>query len=162
MDHFAHYQHVVLVLYDLKIVVVGRRHHRWSRTSVVVSIPDDSLSLDTSSVSLTTADADVATADAQAERGWMEVPVLFESADADVTANAPEQDGDSGDASADAVMEQWDAEIWKEESAPLVTQADEQKDPSGRETIVRNGWLAGLAMLTPSLFRRRGNDRKEE
>lgn len=53
----------------------------------------------------------------------------------------------------DEVMTTWDAAIWAEESAAL---PDEDGTPA--EQPLGKGWLASLALLTPSVFRRRRRD----
>lgn len=56
----------------------------------------------------------------------------------------------------DDVMAEWDASIWAEESAGRGAVAVEVPEPSvATEAEAPKGWLAGLAMVSTSLFRRR-------
>ncbi|MEO2025576.1 MAG: hypothetical protein ABGZ23_06815, partial [Fuerstiella sp.] len=76
-------------------------------------------------------------------------------------ANAPESSAQQMEElqSGDDLMAAWDEAIWKEESA--ATPAAEYSDsPSGPKHKAATGWLAGLAALSPALFRKRRKNRK--
>lgn len=62
-------------------------------------------------------------------------------------------------ADADDLMSEWDDAIWAEESAPNEA-AVELVEPAQEQTRSK-GWLAGLAMLTPALRRRRSKSDDE-
>ncbi|MEO2020115.1 MAG: hypothetical protein ABGZ53_37770, partial [Fuerstiella sp.] len=57
----------------------------------------------------------------------------------------------------DEVMAGWDTAIWAEESAALT---DEDSSPA--EQPKGKGWLAGLAMLTPAVLRRRRRTERQD
>jgi large repetitive protein len=73
----------------------------------------------------------------------------------DVSALGDDSTGEDVEAS-DEVMKGWDDAIWAEESAAVSDlNVSQQEQSTGR------GWLAGLAMLTPSMLRRRRRMERE-
>ncbi|MCP4784502.1 MAG: hypothetical protein GY903_14135 [Fuerstiella sp.] len=70
-------------------------------------------------------------------------------------ADSATTDGDVE--TSDEVMAGWDTAIWAEESA---TQSVEDGSPV--EQPQSKGWLAGLAMLTPAVLRRRRRTERKD
>ena len=66
-------------------------------------------------------------------------------------------------ASADEVMSDFNQLVRESEAAPRIDPVAETRDAdSGKSKESRTGWLAGMALLTPSLFRRRRRNRQDE
>ena len=73
----------------------------------------------------------------------------------DVSAVGSDSTDEDVEAS-DELMKAWDDAIWAEESAAVADLKISHEVPSTRQ-----GWLAGLAMLTPSVLRRRRRTERE-
>ncbi|MCA9084615.1 MAG: pre-peptidase C-terminal domain-containing protein [Planctomycetaceae bacterium] len=135
-----------IVSEDLETVVVSLHAapSAWRNDSVTVT--DTSASVEQISGVQETETSVVATTDT-VPADQVAFPAL--TIDGRATEEAPA----SPTTEADLVMVEWDSAIWQEESA-IVRENESEPQASG-------GWLASLAMLTPSLLRRRGHEKKK-